>query len=96
MCSRPRSCSQHPGGFLLAVEGLEGAAGPGIWDVGEEWRLERCSRVCSPSALWEDLGVCGGSWGDVLSNFPTPGSSALKPGGNLRAGNPSPPEEGLP
>ena len=71
-------------------------AGPRIRDVGEEWRRERCSRVCSPSALWEDLGACGGSWGDVISNFPTPGSSPLKLGGNLRTGNPSPPVEGLP
>ena len=76
--------------------GARGAAGPRIRDVGEEWRRERCSRVCSPSALWEDLGACGGSWGDVISNFPTPGGSPLKLGGNLRTGNPSPPVEGLP
>ena len=96
MCSRPRSHSHRPGEFLLAVEGLKGwlAPGFGMWvrSGGEKGAPE-----CAPPQLcgrtWEPV---EGSWGDVISNFPTPGSSPLKLGGNLRTGNPSPPVEGLP
>lgn len=86
VCSRPRSRSQRPGEFLLAVEGLEGrlAPGCGMWVRSGG---EKGAPGCAPPQLcrrtWEPV---EGAGGDVISNFPTPGSSALKSGGSLRTG----------
>ena len=86
VCSRRRSRSQRPGEFLLAVEGLKGRLAPGfrMWvRSGGEKGAPGCAPPQLCGRTWEPVEGAGGT---SSLNFPTPGSSALKPGGSLRTG----------
>ena len=64
VCSRPRSRSQHPGEFLLAVEGLEGRLAPGFGRLGRSGG-EKGAPGCAPPQLcgrtWEPVEGAGGT-----------------------------------